>query len=45
MVRKLFLTGFVLIISDDYEQGRILVALLVSVSFLALHLSIKPHKR
>jgi len=42
MLRKLTLTGAVLLIGEEHEQARILVALLVSVSFLALHLSMRP---
>eukprot|EP00966_Prymnesium_polylepis_P238306 5511682-Prymnesium_polylepis.1 len=45
MCRKLALTGWVLLIGEDYEQARVLVALLVSVSFMAIHLAIKPLKR
>ena len=45
MFRKLFLTGFVLLIDEGSEQARILVAILVSVTFLALQLTIRPHKR
>ena len=45
MCRKLTLTGWVLLITEEYEQARVLVALLVSIAFLALHLSIKPLKR
>eukprot|EP00966_Prymnesium_polylepis_P228488 5288013-Prymnesium_polylepis.1 len=44
MLRKLFLTGAVLLI-EHAEQARVLVALLSSVSFLALQLSVNPHKR
>ena len=45
MCRKLTLTGWVLLVREEADQARALVALLVSVSFLALHLSIKPLKR
>jgi hypothetical protein len=45
MFRKLFLTGFVLLIDEGSEQARILVAILVSVTFLALQLTVRPHKR
>ena len=45
MFRKLFLTGFVLVIDESSEQARVLAALLVSITFLALHLAIKPHKK
>ena len=43
MSRKLVLTGWVLRV--DAEQARVIVALLVSVAFLALHLFIKPLHR
>jgi hypothetical protein len=42
MCRKLTLTGWVLLISERAEQARVLVAILVSVGFLTLRLSIKP---
>jgi hypothetical protein len=45
MFRKLTLTGWVLLIHDEAEQARVLVALLVSVGFLALRLTVKPCKR
>jgi len=45
MCRKLALTGWVLLIKEESEQARVLVALLVSVAFVALTLSIKPCKR
>ena len=45
MCRKLALTGWVLLIGEESEQARVLVALLVSIAFLALHLSIKPLRR
>jgi hypothetical protein len=45
MIRKLTLTGAVLLIGEESEQARVLVALLVSIAFLALHLSIKPMRR
>jgi len=45
MFRKLFLTGFVLLIGEGSENARVLVALLVSTAFLALQLFVKPHKR
>ena len=45
MCRKLTLTGWVLLIGYDSEQARVLIALLVSITFLALHFTIKPlHK-
>jgi hypothetical protein len=45
MCRKLTLVGWVLLISEDFEQARVLVALLVSILFLLLHLSIRPLRR
>ena len=45
MFRKLSLTGAVLLIEEKYEQGRIIVALLISIIFMSLHLSIKPLRR
>jgi hypothetical protein len=35
----------VLLIKENYELSRVLVALLVSVLFLALDLAFKPHRR
>eukprot|EP00966_Prymnesium_polylepis_P304929 7045110-Prymnesium_polylepis.1 len=45
MCRKLTLCGWVLLISEEYEQGRALVALLVSIAFLTIRLSVKPLRR
>jgi len=45
MLRKLTLTGAVVLISEEFEQARVLVAILVSVMFLALRLTIKPFQR
>ena len=45
MVRKLTLTGAVLLIGAEFEQARVLVALLTSITFLTLHLAIKPLRR
>ena len=45
MCRKLTLTGWVLLLSEETEQARVIVALLVSISFLALHFSIMPFQR
>ena len=45
MCRKLTLVGWVLLIGDEAELARILVALLVSTVFLALHLGVKPFRR
>ena len=45
MCRKLTLTGWVLMIRGESEQARVLVALLVSLVFLSLHLSVRPLRR
>ena len=45
MCRKLVLTGGVLIVAEEHEQLRVLVALVVSLSYLTLHLAIQPLKR
>eukprot|EP00966_Prymnesium_polylepis_P078051 1809271-Prymnesium_polylepis.1 len=45
MCRKLTLTGWVLLIKEEFEQARVIVALTVSTAFLALHLSFKPLRR
>ena len=45
MCRKLTLTGWVLMISEQAEQARVLVALLVSIAFFGLQLSVKPLRR
>lgn len=45
MCRKWTLTGAVILIDEHYELARVLVALLVSVAFLALHLSLRPIRR
>jgi hypothetical protein len=37
--------GWVLLIGEDAEQARVLVALIVSIAFLSLHLSIRPLRR
>ena len=37
--------GWVLLIGEEYEQARVLVALLVSIASVALHLSVKPLRR
>jgi len=42
---KLTLTGWVLLISEQFEQLRVVVAILVTISFLSLNLAIKPFKR
>eukprot|EP00966_Prymnesium_polylepis_P330067 7385733-Prymnesium_polylepis.1 len=42
MMRKISITGFVLIISEEYEHLRVLLALVVSITSLALHLALKP---
>ena len=45
MCRKLTMTGWVLMIEEDAEHARVLVALLVSIVFLALELVVDPLKR
>ena len=42
MMRKIVLTGGVLLIPDGFEQGRVLLALLTSILFLTMHLVFKP---
>ena len=37
--------GWVLLIGEEFEQARVLVALLISLAFLALHMIFKPFKR
>ena len=44
MLRKIMLTGAVLLVPESYEQGRVLVALILSITFLILQLVIKPFK-
>jgi hypothetical protein len=45
MVRKLTVTGWVLLISEQSELARVLVALLITIAFQALHFAVKPFKR
>ena len=45
MLRKITLTGVVLVIGEEVEQARVLAALLVSIAFLALHLTVQPLRR
>ena len=45
MCRKLVLTGWVLLISGEHEQLRVLVALVVSFTYMTLHVAIKPLER
>jgi hypothetical protein len=45
MCRKLALSGWVLIIPEEFEQARVPVTLLVSIGFFALHLSMRPFIR
>jgi len=45
MARKLTLTGWVLLIDEESELARVLLALLLSISFLALQLAVNPVKR
>jgi hypothetical protein len=39
------LLGWVLLIGEDFEQARVLIALLISIVFLAMQLIIQPFKR
>ena len=39
------LLGWVLLIGEEFEQGRVIVAIFVSIAFLALHFAVKPFKR
>ena len=45
MCRKLVLSGWVLLISEKAEQARVLVALFVSIAFLAMRFSLRPLRR
>ena len=45
MLRKIVLTGVVLVVPERNEQARVLVALLLSVLFLTLQLIVKPLRR
>ena len=45
MCRKLTLTGWLLLIREDFEQARVLAAILVSIGFLSLRLTIRPLRR
>ena len=45
MCRKLALTGWLLLIPEDFEKARVLAAILISVVFLSLHLAFKPLRR
>ena len=45
MCRKLALTGWVLVAAEDFEQARILLALIVSIVFFGLRLALQPLKR
>ena len=45
MCRKLTLTGWVLLISEDAEQARVLLALLTTILFFGLRLTLRPLKR
>lgn len=42
MCRKLVLTGWILLIGEDFEQARVLIAIMISVLFLVLHLTFRP---
>eukprot|EP00966_Prymnesium_polylepis_P045756 1059373-Prymnesium_polylepis.1 len=45
LCRKLTLTGWVLLIGEETEQARVLVALLVSIAFLTLQLAVQPYRK
>eukprot|EP00966_Prymnesium_polylepis_P108484 2511345-Prymnesium_polylepis.1 len=45
MCRKLILVGWVLVIRDEAEQARVLVALFVSITFFGFRLTLRPLKR
>ena len=45
ILRKLSLTGAIVLIPDSADLGRVLAALMVSLAFLTLHLSLKPYVR
>ena len=45
MCRKVALNGWVMLIPEEFEQARVLIAILISVVFVALLLSIKPHRK
>jgi hypothetical protein len=45
MCRKLALCGWVALIDEKAEQARVVVALLISVAFPLMRLSIGPLKR
>ena len=42
MLRKITLTGFVLLISEANEHARVLLALCVSITFLVLQMTLQP---
>ena len=44
LFRKLFLTGFVLLVPHDYALLRLVIALLVSISFVVLLLHAAPYR-
>jgi Ca2+/Na+ antiporter len=37
--------GWVLLIGEETEQARVLVALLVSIAFLTLQLAVQPYRK
>jgi len=45
MCRKLVLTGWVLMIGENYELARVVAALLASIAFLVARFAVKPLKR
>ena len=45
LLRKLTLTGFLLLIPEEYDLSRALAALLLSLLFFAAQGALKPFKR
>jgi hypothetical protein len=45
MCRKLTLVGWVTLVEEEFEQLRVLIALLISITFLTMHFAVKPFKR
>jgi hypothetical protein len=37
--------GTVLLIGEEFEQARVIAALLISVAFLAVHLTVQPLRK
>jgi len=45
VLRKLTVTSFVMLIDEEHEQARVLLALLVSIIFLSLEIWVQPFRR